>query len=323
MTPSTAAHRAYHEKDYATARRLWIELAHGGDAEAMFWLGELHYRGRGVDKDRSVAFQWYKHAADIGCSKAYYPLGHAYLNAQGAPADYTLAVKWLQESIRSGQRVGDARYCLGRCYARGEGVRRDHAKALNEFRSAAAEGSADACAVLGAVLERGYLVSKDLHEAAKWYGLAAEKQDERAKGWMRTYYTRTVAEATVAIRRDPRSPQPYKDRCLAHIGLRQFDRAFQDADAVLPFAGYTGWAYETRAFLFEQSADWPNVISDASLAIQHEPLRATAYVRRAFGLEKSGTLSLALADYERALALDRSNDYAARGVQRLRSSNPP
>ena len=45
----------------------WLELAAAqGHADAMQWLGKLHARGEGVERDEAQAIEWIKHAAAHG-----------------------------------------------------------------------------------------------------------------------------------------------------------------------------------------------------------------------------------------------------------------
>ena len=41
----------YHERDYATALRIFSDLAHKGDAASQTFLGYIYAEGRGVEKD--------------------------------------------------------------------------------------------------------------------------------------------------------------------------------------------------------------------------------------------------------------------------------
>jgi|SRR4051812_14406702 TPR repeat protein len=50
---------AYHRKDYATAHRLWRPLAERGNAGAQSNLGVLYATGRGVPKNKELAYMWF------------------------------------------------------------------------------------------------------------------------------------------------------------------------------------------------------------------------------------------------------------------------
>jgi TPR repeat protein len=68
-----------------------------------------------------------------------------------------------------------AQYFLGHLYAKGEGVVRDHGKALVLFRVSAGLGDPYGQFALGYVYEHGQGVEQDAGEAVRWYWAAAEQ----------------------------------------------------------------------------------------------------------------------------------------------------
>jgi uncharacterized protein len=65
---------AYNRADYATARRLWLPLAEGGNADAQTMLGIIYEEGQGVSQDYAAAVTWYRRAADQGHPDAQFYL---------------------------------------------------------------------------------------------------------------------------------------------------------------------------------------------------------------------------------------------------------
>jgi uncharacterized protein len=65
---------AYDRADYATARRLWLPLAEGGNADAQTMLGIIYEEGQGVSQDYAAAVTWYRRAADQGHPDALFYL---------------------------------------------------------------------------------------------------------------------------------------------------------------------------------------------------------------------------------------------------------
>src|SRR5574340_554401 len=84
--------------------------------------------------------------------------------ADGNGGGYTL------ESARAAAQQGDVRaeYFLGKSYARGEGVTKDYAKAVEFLRRSAEQGYAYAQNDLAALYGRGWGVSQDYAQALKW-----------------------------------------------------------------------------------------------------------------------------------------------------------
>ena len=106
----------------------------------------------------------------------------------------------------------------------GEGVAEDRPAALDWFRKAAASGNAKSMNYIGSFHEDGWVVARDLAEAARWYARAAEGGDFRgqfnlarllagggqvteALGWLRkvpeTATPAFLAKAAAWLRRSP------------------------------------------------------------------------------------------------------------------------
>jgi TPR repeat protein len=64
------ARRAFDAGRFDEARHLWLPLAAAGDAEAALNLGLLYDLGRGVPHDSSIAYRWYRQAAEAGLAQA-------------------------------------------------------------------------------------------------------------------------------------------------------------------------------------------------------------------------------------------------------------
>lgn len=85
--------------DYATAIKIWRQLADAGHAAAQYNLGQMYYAGQGVRQDFGEAFRWYQRAAERGVSRAQLSLGLAYALGHGIPRDLTQADKWLHIAL--------------------------------------------------------------------------------------------------------------------------------------------------------------------------------------------------------------------------------
>ncbi len=55
-----AGFKAYQRGDYATALRIFRQLAEQGDASAQYNLGFMYDNGQGVTQDYAVAVRWYR-----------------------------------------------------------------------------------------------------------------------------------------------------------------------------------------------------------------------------------------------------------------------
>jgi TPR repeat protein len=97
---------AYGHSDYATALKLWRQLAEQGNAAAQGNLGSMYHGGYGVSQDYVEALKWYRKAADQGDAHAQNFLGGMYDKGQGVPQDYVQAHMWFNLAS-AGYRLSD------------------------------------------------------------------------------------------------------------------------------------------------------------------------------------------------------------------------
>ncbi len=108
---------AYHRGDYATALRIFRQLAEQGDAKAQIKLGVMYARGwvvktkgkiieyRNVRPDHAEAARWFRKAAEQGDADAQYNLGIMYANGRGVTQDYVQAHMWYNLAAAQGKET--------------------------------------------------------------------------------------------------------------------------------------------------------------------------------------------------------------------------
>eukprot|EP00944_MAST-04C_sp_MAST-4C-sp1_P003395 g3395.t1 len=127
------------EHGHVKALHKLCELAnqgmHQGDVEAQYILACMYENGRGVDKSDSVAFRYFKEAADHGHVEAQYKLACMYENGRGVDESHYQALMYFEEAAEQGHveaqyklfevaNQGDveAQYILACMYENGRGV---------------------------------------------------------------------------------------------------------------------------------------------------------------------------------------------------------
>jgi hypothetical protein len=83
---------AYDRANYATALKVWLPQAQGGDKVAQTYVGEIYEKGVGIAPDYASAASWYQKAADQGYSRALINLGFLYEQGLGVPKDQAKAL---------------------------------------------------------------------------------------------------------------------------------------------------------------------------------------------------------------------------------------
>lgn len=102
--PFEDAGLAYQRGDYATAMRLYRQMADQGNGNAQFSLGIIYEKSQGVAQDYVEAARWYRLAADQGHPTAQFRLGTMYDNGRGVPRDDVLAHMWFSLSVAQGNQ---------------------------------------------------------------------------------------------------------------------------------------------------------------------------------------------------------------------------
>ncbi len=75
------------QASYATALRVWLPEARGGDAEAQYFVGQIYERGLGTEPDFAAAVEWYQQSAERDFAPAMVNLGYLYEAGLGVERD--------------------------------------------------------------------------------------------------------------------------------------------------------------------------------------------------------------------------------------------
>ncbi|MBZ0218379.1 MAG: peptidoglycan-binding protein [Fimbriimonadaceae bacterium] len=153
-------------------------MADLGDRLAQRELGKLYKNGKGVEKNRTIAFAWLLKAAEAGDGEAQLQIGKAYYYGRGTQKNIEEAYKWFERA--SIANITKGHFYLGYLTGRGEGTPKDDEKAVEHYHRAAELGDRDAMLNLGIRYQVGRGVSKDLSEAANWYRQAMDAGNLRA-----------------------------------------------------------------------------------------------------------------------------------------------
>lgn len=97
-----AGRKAFQAKDYATALKQFKAAGAAGDAQALFYAGQMLALGEGVPKDMPAGLALMEQAAAAGHIQAMVTAGTAYAYADGVPADYAKAFRLLEPAARAG-----------------------------------------------------------------------------------------------------------------------------------------------------------------------------------------------------------------------------
>jgi len=164
--------------------------ATSGDVEAQYILGTYYKEGKGVAKNFSEAYRWFKIAAEAEYTEAQFELGMCYNEGKGIKKDCKKAITYL--TIASKKNYIEALYQLSLNYLNGQGVVKDVHTAMN-LLSLAKEERHELAKIkfdewyetsqqklegyihhnLGTDYFTGEFIGKDVNKALKYWTLAA------------------------------------------------------------------------------------------------------------------------------------------------------
>lgn len=138
------------------------DKAISGDAQAQYALGAAYDTGDGVPRNRALATQWYKKAAEQGHAGAQNSLGSVFQ----AEKKYSDALYWYQKAAAQDHPLATSN--LAYLYDLGLGVPQDRRMAQELYLRAANLGWAEAMFNLANMYGAGQLGAVDLYQAYIW-----------------------------------------------------------------------------------------------------------------------------------------------------------
>lgn len=124
---------AANQDDWVLVDRFNRQLkdAKAGKLKAMYDVGKLYERGRGINVDLAAAAQWYQKAASGGQTSAQSRLGIMYFEGRGVKQNYKKALQLLNAAAKD--NVPSAQYQLANMYELGTGVTQSLEKAIHWY----------------------------------------------------------------------------------------------------------------------------------------------------------------------------------------------
>lgn len=110
------------------------ELASQGNVKAMYDVGKLYERGRGVKKDISKAAEFFQKAASARNPSAQARLGILYFEGRGVKQSYKKALSLLNSAAK--ENIPSAQFQLANMYELGTGVSQNLSKAITWYKKA-------------------------------------------------------------------------------------------------------------------------------------------------------------------------------------------
>ncbi|RGB40144.1 kinase-like domain-containing protein [Rhizophagus diaphanus] len=161
--------------DYKMAFKLFKEASKQNHMLAQYYVGLCYHDGRGVMEDKELALKYFKKTADKNFSSGQLSVGFYYRKKK----DFSMAFHWYKEAANSGNNI--AQFYLARMYKDGEGVAKDDNKAFQLFQKSAEGGHINGIAMLGYCYSIGIGTYRNKKKAIDFYQKAANLGHNRAQ----------------------------------------------------------------------------------------------------------------------------------------------
>ncbi len=146
------------------------------DALELYRKAKKYAKGKGVEKNLTLAFELYQKAAEMGLDSAQNNLGACYADALGVFEDKEKAFYWYQKAAEQGHALAQAN--LAACYTQGNGVAVDEKKALEWCQKSAAQGNAKGMMKLAVIYYEGNAVPQDYQKAKELVEQVLKKEKD-------------------------------------------------------------------------------------------------------------------------------------------------
>lgn len=162
--------------DFARAAK-WVEqAAEQGQHDALSYVWQLYFYGKGVAQSDPQAFQWLQRGAGAGNAMSSYYLGLFYYEGIATAPDHAEAAVWFLDAADAG--IGGASYYLGVMHLDGDGVPRSEDDAFYWFERGAAADHPASMLATGDMYAQGSGVRRNLEQARAWYRQAVAQGDD-------------------------------------------------------------------------------------------------------------------------------------------------
>lgn len=165
------------ERKWAEALAAYKAIA-DTDPRAQCRIGVFYLEGKGVKPDYREAASWFEKAASKGCALGWFYLGTMHFTGRGFPKNPQHADENCEKAYRAIKPEDpECLSALGWMQVEGMGTEQKRPEGIDRYKKAAGEGYVPAMIRLGDL----YVAEKNRKEAMAWYQQGADKGDPEAQ----------------------------------------------------------------------------------------------------------------------------------------------
>lgn len=169
--------QAVRNQKFDVAQKEFESLAAKDDARAMYYLGEMYFKGLGrKGPERLTAVYWWEKGAYLGDVECQLALGNVFRQGLGVRVHMPQAYLWDLQAAKQGSPVGEKN--VGDYYLYGNGKPKDALEAAKWYRRAAMQGYPEAQVALANLLLTGDGIEHDRAAALVLFNAAAAPADK-------------------------------------------------------------------------------------------------------------------------------------------------
>lgn len=169
--------QAVRNQKFDVAQKEFESLAAKDDARAMYYLGEMYFKGLGrKGPERLTAVYWWEKGAYLGDVECQLALGNVFRQGLGVRVHMPQAYLWDLQAAKQGSPVGEKN--VGDYYLYGNGKPKDALEAAKWYRRAAMQGYPEAQVALANLLLTGDGIEHDRAAALVLFNAAAAPSDK-------------------------------------------------------------------------------------------------------------------------------------------------
>ena len=164
------------EEGYEKAFELAMKCCEYNDSDALCLVGSMYENGLYVEKNDTIALQFYERSAENGNVTCMYTVSQFYKDGRGTEQNGEMSFHWLEKAVKNGYDSDDAKNLVALCYRNGTYCDIDYSAAFALWKELANKNNMPGVQFLADCYAEGLGTSQSWWSAAKLYKKAADEE---------------------------------------------------------------------------------------------------------------------------------------------------
>ena len=160
---------------YEKAFEYAMKCCEYNDSDALCLVGSMYENGIYVEKNDTIALQFYERSAENGNVTCMYTVSQFYKDGRGTEQNGEMSFHWLEKAVKNGYDSDDAKNLIALCYRNGTYCDIDYSAAFALWKELADKNDMTATQYCADCYAEGLGVQQSWWNAAKLYKKAADQ----------------------------------------------------------------------------------------------------------------------------------------------------